>query len=137
MERLSNSAYELNTATRFGRFDVALSLVERKVQPEFVRRHAGWGKKLRIVDLEVQGVRMTSPGQAEVQLEVSWHRLDQTTIRVSQVAQRWKQGENAWLLAEERRSGGDAGIFGKRRKRKSDHASPEDKDTTKSTDSES
>ncbi len=119
MERLSNAAYELNTATRFGRFDVALALVERKVQPDFVRRHAGWRKKLRVVDLEVQSVRMTTPGYAEVQLEVSWHRQDQTIIQVSQVAQKWKQGADSWLLAEEVRSGGDKGLFGKPRTKKS------------------
>ena len=123
MERLSNAAYELNTATRFGRFDVALGLVERGVQPDFVRRHSVWGKKLRVVDLEVQSVRMTTPGYAQVQLEVSWHRLDQTTMRVSQVAQKWKQGDNSWLLAEEVRSGGDKGIFRKPRKKK--EASPD------------
>ncbi len=121
MERLNNSAYELNTATRFGRFDVALGLVERRVQPEFVRRHAGWGKRVRIVDLEVQSVMMTTPGQAEVKLEVSWHRLDSTTIRVSLINQRWKQGESAWLLEQERRESGDAGIFGRRKKKKADH----------------
>ena len=100
------------------------------MQPDFIRRHSVWGKKLRVVDLEVQGVRMTTPGYAEVQLEVSWHRLDQTTMRVSRVAQKWRQADDSWLLAEEVRSGGDRGIFKKRpRPKKGKKASDADKTT--------
>ena len=121
MERLSFSAYGLNNATRFGRLDVALSHVAAEEQGDFMHRHSKWGRDIRIVDLELQGLRLITPGTAEVQLTVSWHRLDQTTIRTSNLAQKWTQGKSGWELVEEVRAGGSAGLFaepdGKKAKR--------------------
>jgi hypothetical protein len=111
MEKLNNSAYELNTATRFARMDVALSMVAADAQNDFMRRHADWHGELRIVDLEMRGVRMVETDVAEVQLAVTWHRIDQTTIQSSVISQRWTQDKNGWFLSEETRVGGSPGVF--------------------------
>jgi hypothetical protein len=111
MEKLTNNAYELNTATRFGRMDVALSMVAEDAQNDFMRRHADWHGEMRIVDLEMRGMRMTEKDVAEVQLSVTWHRIDQTTIHSSVISQRWTQTKNGWFLSEETRVGGAPGLF--------------------------
>jgi len=122
MERLSNSAYGLNNATRFGRLDVALSHVAAEEQGDFMHRHAKWGRDVRIVDLELQGLRLITPDTAEVQLAVSWHRLDETTIRTSNLAQKWTQGKSGWELVEEVRAGGSAGLFAEPKEQKAKRA---------------
>jgi hypothetical protein len=111
MERLSNSAYGLNNATRFGRLDVALGHVASEEQGDFMHRHSKWGRDVRIVDLELQGLRLITPDTAEVQLTVSWHRLDETTMRTSNLAQKWTQGKSGWELVEELRASGSPGLF--------------------------
>ena len=111
MERLSESAYGLNNATRFGRLDVALGHVAAEEQGDFMHRHSRWGRDVRIVDLELEGLRLITPDTAEVRLAVSWHRLDETTMRVSNLAQKWTQGKSGWELVEELRAGGSVGLF--------------------------
>ncbi len=115
LERLGYSAHEMNAATRFARMDIALSYVKSEAQHDFARRHRKWHKQLRIVDLEVTGVQMVTTQDAEVHLTVSWHRLDQTTIRDSMIAQKWSQKSGDWKLVEEMRAGGSPGLFMKSR----------------------
>jgi hypothetical protein len=111
-ERLAYSATELNAATRFARMDIALGMVAKDAQSDFMARHAPWHTELRIVDVEVQGMRLLTSDSAEVQLFVAWHRLDETNMRGSSVVQRWTQDREGWMLAEEMRVGGAPGIFG-------------------------
>jgi hypothetical protein len=118
-ERLAYSAHDLNAATRFGRMDVALAHVHDDASADFARRHRKWHRVLRIVDVEVQGLHMLAKDQAEVQLTVAWHKLDETIIRRSSVAQLWEQGGRDWSLINEERTGGAAGLFAKQRDGKS------------------
>ena len=111
VERLSFAAHELNAATRFGRHDVALMHVNRSAHASFLRRHRPWGDSIRIVDVELRGIHFTNNDEAKVEVAVSWHRLDETTIRVSRIDQKWTQGVNSWHLVEEQRIAGSPGIF--------------------------
>lgn len=111
MERLTNAAYDLNSATRFARMDVALDLVAADARAEFMRRHASWHGDVRIVDVELQGVRLITAESAEVQIAVGWHRIDDTSMRSSLLAQMWIQGKSGWELSEEARVAGAPGIF--------------------------
>ncbi len=111
MERLSNSAYELNTATRFGRMDIAAANVAGEARNDFGRRHRAWGKDVQIVDLELEGVQILADGNAEVDLTVSWHRADETVIRSTTLAQRWTQTSGDWKLVEETTASGSPGLF--------------------------
>jgi hypothetical protein len=111
-ERLTYTAHETGTALRFGRLDLALALVRAEVQQEFAVRHARWGRDVRIVDLEVTGVRMFTEEEAEVQLAVSWHRLSETTVRTSGILQRWNRikGDD-WRIAGVMPAGGSPGLL--------------------------
>jgi hypothetical protein len=111
VERLTNAAYDLNNATRFGRMDVAVSLVAEHAQGDFVSRHSDWGRSLRVLDVELGGMRLLTPDTAEVTLSVSWQRYDESTMRTSIVAQKWMRGDEGWQLAAEERAAGSPGLF--------------------------
>ena len=110
-ERLGNAAYELNMATRFGRMDVAGANVATEAQAEFSRRHRPWGRDIRVVDLELLGMQLASENEAEVELSVSWHRLDETVMRATTVVQRWENLKGGWKLVAEAPSAGAPNLF--------------------------
>jgi len=112
VQRAQDAANEFTTAARFGRTDMALERVSRDERDRFLRRHAAWGTAVRIVDCDILGVRLTDREHADVMLAVSWHRVDESEMRVTHVAQRWGDHRGAWLLDSEERAGGDVGLLG-------------------------
>jgi hypothetical protein len=112
VQRVQDAANDLSTATRFGRMDIALERVSRGERDRFVREHASWGSSVRIVDCDIVGMRLTDKEHADVMLAVSWNRLDQSEMRVTQITQRWSDHRGAWLLDTEERAGGDVGLLG-------------------------
>jgi hypothetical protein len=110
-ERLAFAAHEMNSAVRFGRIDVALDHVAAEAQEDFLRRHAKWGRDMRVVDLDVVGIRFIDSTTAEVNVLVAWHRLDEAEIRASGVTQTWKHDASGWKIVEEQRVGGSPGLF--------------------------
>jgi hypothetical protein len=110
-ERLNQAAFHMNSATRFGRMDIAADSVAAEARVDFGKRHRAWGREIRIVDLEVEGVEMLTSDTAQVDLIVSWHRIDDPEIQATTVAQRWTQSASDWKLSEESVAGGSAGLF--------------------------
>lgn len=110
--RLAESAYDMNTATRFGRMDVALEHVGSQAREAFAKKHSGWGKSVRIVDLEFGGMTLKTKGsEAEVFVTVTWQRLDEADVRVTNVAQRWTDVRGTWSLMSEEEKSGDSGLL--------------------------
>jgi hypothetical protein len=123
--RLAESAYDMNTATRFGRMDVALEHVGPKAREAFAKTHSGWGKSVRIVDLEFGGMSLKNKGsEAEVFVTVTWQRFDEADVRVTSLAQRWTDVRGTWSLSSEDRNGGDAGLLGEATKALDPSAAP-------------
>lgn len=110
-QRLAESAYDLNTAARFGRMDVALEHVKDTSRAEFAQRHAGWGRSVRVVDYEFGGVAMRKDGDADVLVSVNWQRLDESSMRSTEIAQRWTEKRGTWRMASEEERGGDRGLL--------------------------
>lgn len=110
-QRLVETANEMNTATRFGRMDIALEHVGAIARDEFTRQHASWGRGVRIVDLEVHGMSMREQSEADVFLSVSWQRADEAQVRVTHLSQTWRD-DRGWRLTKEERKGGDFGLLG-------------------------
>lgn len=110
-QRLAESAYDLNTAARFGRMDVALENVRDSLQTEFARTHATWGKGVRIVDCELTGFQMRKDGDADVYVTVNWQRVDETTMRSTEITQRWASNRGTWRMIAEEEKGGDHGLL--------------------------
>jgi hypothetical protein len=112
MQRAQDAANEFTTAARFGRTDMALERVAKDEREPFLRTHGAWGTALRIVDCEILAMRLTDKEHAEAVLAVSWHRMDESEMRTTQIAQRWADHRGAWLLDSEERAGGDVGLLG-------------------------
>lgn len=110
--RLQEAASNLNMATRFGRLDIASELVDDKSQPDFTKHHAGWGRGVRLVDLELQGMQLKDKDNAVVFVTVGWQRPDEQELRVTQLVQTWGFGPKGWKLTREERAGGDIGLLG-------------------------
>ncbi len=111
MEKLTNAAYDLNNATRFGRMDIAASFVVGHAREDFLARHRDWGRDTRIVDVELSGLRMVTPDTAAVSLAVSWHHISSSDMHTSYIAQKWRSTGQGWQLAVEQRSSGAPGLF--------------------------
>jgi hypothetical protein len=110
-QRLADSALEMNTATRFGRMDIALEHVAAHARDAFFKKHASWGRGVRIVDLEIAGMNMREKDEADVFLSVAWQRASEADVRLTHVSQRWRD-DRGWRLASEERKGGDYGLLG-------------------------
>jgi hypothetical protein len=110
--RLAESAYDLNEAARFGRMDLALEHVRDTTREEFSRKHARWGKAVRIVDYEVASVTVRKDGDADVVLTINWQRPDETTMRATELGQRWSTTRGTWWMIKEEERGGDPGLLG-------------------------
>jgi len=109
--RLTESAYDLNTAARFGRMDIALEHVKEAARDDFNQRHAGWGRSVRIVDAEMGAMSIRKDGDADVTLSVSWQRFDETTMRTTEISQRWTEKRGTWWMTSEEERGGDRGLL--------------------------
>lgn len=119
MQRLTESAYEMNSATRWGRMDVAMDHVGPDAREAWNKKHAGWGRSVRIVDLEFGGMSLKQKGaEAEVIVTVTWQRLDDPDVRITSIAQRWADLRGKWSLLSEEEKGGDGGLLDEETKAK-------------------
>jgi hypothetical protein len=123
-QRLSESAYDFNTAMRFGRMDIAAEHVREIAREEFNKKHAGWGKSVRVVDLEMSGISMRKDGDADVLVTVSWQWAADTTMRTTDLTQRWTSTHGTWSMISEEEHSGDKGVIGELEKPKTDDAAP-------------
>jgi hypothetical protein len=102
----------MNTATRFGRMDVALEHVGVAAKAVWAKKHAAWGKSLRVVDLEFYGMSFRQKGTlAEVFISVTWQKLDDADVRVTGVTQHWADVRGIWSLVSEEEKDGDSGLL--------------------------
>ena len=111
-QRLAESANNLNVAARFGRMDMAAELVTSKAMESFTKHHAGWGSNIRLVDVDVQSMHSVDSNNADVTVAVSWMGLTDTTLRSTEIKQRWHDTRGTWKLVTEERLAGDYGLFG-------------------------
>lgn len=110
-QRLADSAHEVSDAMRFGRADVAFSHMRDDVRADIAKKHAAWGRTLRVVDVEISGLSLSGNDEAEVTLNVTWQRPNEAEIRITQVSQHWKD-DRGWRIVTEERAGGDVGLLG-------------------------
>lgn len=110
-QRLADSAHEVSDAMRFGRADVAFSHMHDDVRVEIAKKHAAWGRTLRVVDVEIAGLAMSGKDEADVTLNVTWQRPNEAEIRITVVAQKWKD-DRGWRIVSEERASGDHGLLG-------------------------
>lgn len=122
-QKLADSAYDMNNATRFGRMDVALEHVAPKAREEFQKQHAGWSRLARIVDIDFNGIQVRKDGVGEVVVTLTWQRADEATTRTTSLVQRWTETRNVWsMISEEER--GDTGLLGEKESKAKTEPSP-------------
>lgn len=110
--RAQDAAQELNLQARFGRLSVAMERVAPKERDNFTKRHKAWGNTVRISDTEMAGLRLTGDEDAEVAVRVAWFRPSEGELRVTTLRQKWHDHRGDWLLVDEERADGDAGLLG-------------------------
>jgi hypothetical protein len=111
-ERATDAARNLNVAARFGRMDAALELTSEGMRQVFLDHRSSWGKELRVVDVELSGFSMPEGDRAEVQVDYSWSRVDETRLRSTRISQEYRDQGGGFRLVRERRLAGDVGLFG-------------------------
>ncbi len=74
---LAETADDLSNEARFGRIDLAIDHVKDSSREDFSKKHAGWGRVLRIVDYEFSGLQKRKDGDFDVYVTVSWHMLNE------------------------------------------------------------
>jgi hypothetical protein len=111
-ERATDAARNLNIAARFGRMDAALELTSGAMRKTFLEHRSAWGKELRVVDVELSGFTMNAGDRAEVQVDYSWSRVDETRLRSTRISQEYSDQGGGFRLVRERRIEGDLGLFG-------------------------
>jgi hypothetical protein len=111
-ERATDAARELNLASRFGRMDVALGLTAQGVRESFLQHRAAWGRDVRVLDVELGSFSMPSGDHAAVEVDYSWSRNNESQLRMTRVAQDWRDVGGGFKLVRERRIAGDVGLFG-------------------------
>jgi hypothetical protein len=111
-QRVTDAARELNVACRFGRMDVALGHTSPGARDQFLERRASWGRQVRVLDVELSGLRMRDEYNAVLHVDVAWVRDSESSMRTTRVAQIWRDGDGGWRLIREQRLSGDLGLFG-------------------------
>jgi hypothetical protein len=111
-EKATDAARELNLAARFGRIDIAAGRAASEARADFIQRRAMWGGTIRVVDVELAGMSMPDSDHAVFQVDYSWMRVDEDTLRSTRISQRWSSLKGAWALEGEKRVAGDVGLFG-------------------------
>lgn len=111
-QAVSDVARDLNLATRFGRMDVALEHTSTSHQSDFLEKRADWGTEIRVVDVELSQLSLSSTDAAEVLVDVAWVRMNEGTLRSTRLKQRWENPGGGWKLSGEERIAGDVGLLG-------------------------
>jgi hypothetical protein len=114
-QKLADTAYDMNNATRFGRMDVALEHVAVKSREQFQKEHAAWSRNARVVDIDFNGIQVKPNGDGEVVVTLTWQRADESTTRTTSLVQRWTETRNVWTMASEEERG-DEGLLGEKAK---------------------
>lgn len=107
--KLSDDAYNVAMAERFGRMDIVSDAVAAAHRDDFIASHSKWGHSIRIVDLEYAGLRLLPNEVAHVELIVSWQRLDEVSLHTTTLVQTWSHGDR-WEIVDEKRISGDRGL---------------------------
>jgi len=89
-DKLTDSAYTVVEAARFGRMDIVISAVKPDGQAAYAESHAEWGGNIRILDIEYGGAKLTGADKAVVLMTIAWQRLDESILRSTALKQTWQ-----------------------------------------------
>ena len=116
-QKASEAAREMNMAARWGKMDEAAALIGPKESAQFLKHRKEWHGEVRVVETELAGLDMHDATHATVQVDVSWNFADDPNLRTTRLSQEWSDAEGKWVMVDEKRVGGDTGLFGEPVKR--------------------
>lgn len=108
---LNENANDVVIAARFGRMDIVLDSVDPVARDSYASSHADWGGRIRILDMEYGGARLTGQDTAVVLVNVAWQRIDESILRGTALKQTWVRRENRWVIQGEVVAGGHKGLI--------------------------
>jgi hypothetical protein len=107
-ERLRDSVEELNDQARWARIDLALAQVAPGLQNEYRATHRGWGRAIRVADMEVMGMVVGEDhDEATSTVTVRWYSTDTMMLAETTLKQKWRAALGGYRLVEETISEGD------------------------------
>lgn len=108
---LDETAALFHDDLRWGRIPVAEAAVEARAREAFQQHHRGWGREVRVVDLDVDSVRLAST-TGSLRVRVTWvGGTNSTDVRESVVEERWVSTDGNWRLTHEAVIAGDETLF--------------------------
>ncbi len=107
MSKLVDAAHLVTNATRFGRLDIVEGHVRPDARRAFVAAHAEWGPAIRILDVEYAGTSPLDETKAIVAMNISWQRIDESTMRATSLTQEWEKTDEGWAIVSETIVAGD------------------------------
>jgi hypothetical protein len=124
-ELASEAARDLNLSARWGQIDMAAARTSPNARDAFFKNRAGWGHDVRVIDTELAGLSLKDSSHAQVQVDVSWVRIDEATLRITRIEQTWVDEMGKWQMKKEARVGGDLGLFGEKVERPLEERRPD------------
>jgi hypothetical protein len=113
--RLSDQVALFTDDLRWGRIPAAETQLAQPMRASFSRRHAGWGRALQIMDVEVDETRVSGL-IGTVRTRYTWMRRDEMDTRETVVETRWRATAMSgdWTCEDEHVVGGDPTLLASR-----------------------
>jgi hypothetical protein len=112
LARAQQTAQEFNLDSRLGHGEASLDRVAPEARERYGAQHRTWGTSVRVVDVEILGMRAQSEHDAKALVRVSWYRPEDEELRSTTVEQTWNDKATGWQLVQERRVEGEMGLLG-------------------------
>lgn len=109
---LDETAALFHDDLRWGRLPAAETAVDPRARAAFQQHRRAWGARVRVVDLDVDGVRAGAT-TGLLRIRVTWTSGgDSTDVRESLVEEAWESVGGNWRLRAEAVVAGDPALFG-------------------------
>jgi hypothetical protein len=109
--RFSDVVHRVNDEARWGRIDLASQEVALTHRAAFLARHRGWGRDVRVADVDVTNLQLTRDGEAMSLVAYQWIDEGTMELHATTVRQSWKGEGEGFLLTGETVVGGDAQLL--------------------------
>jgi hypothetical protein len=112
LARGQQAAQEFNLDSRLGHRELSLDRVAPEGREQYRSQHRAWGTSVRVVDVELVGVKAQGERDMTAFVRVAWYRPEDEELRTTTVEQSWTDKPAGWLLVQEHRVEGEMGLLG-------------------------
>jgi hypothetical protein len=112
LARAQQAAQEFNLDSRLGHGELSLERVAPEAREQYTNQHRAWGTNVRVVDVELVGMKAQGERDVTAFVRVAWYRPEDEELRSTTVEQCWTDKPAGWQLVREHRVEGEAGLLG-------------------------